>query len=192
MSLVTQFLFPMAGITELTAEIIRQNKSEWDEARAEKRNYLEKLEQASGEEIFKLMNLISFASMDEFIAEARLHAQQSFKICMFSAGVGFFIICVSVGFAIYFQIAGIEGLSASYLGAVVGLMTEGISALFFSLYSKTTNQVNRLYDRLLASQSAYAAVLSTSMLDDGPEKSTQIAALSDKLMSRQNSLDMST
>ncbi|MGI3167473.1 TRADD-N-associated membrane domain-containing protein [Pseudooceanicola sp. 200-1SW] len=81
------------------------------------------------------MNLISFANMDEFVAEARLHAQQSFKICMFSAASGFLIICVSVGFGIHFQINGIEKLSASYLGAAVGFITEGISAIFFSLYS---------------------------------------------------------
>ncbi len=184
--------FPMFDVVELTAEIIRQNKSERDQARAEKKSYLEKLEKASGEEIFKLMNLISFANMDEFIAEARLHAQQSFKICMLCAGVGFLIICVSIGFAIYFQIAGIDGLSASYLGAAVGLITEAISALFFTLYSKTTSQVNRLYDRLLASQSAYAAILSTSLFEDGPEKSAQIKALSDKLISRQDGLDKST
>ncbi|KZK87168.1 hypothetical protein PsAD13_00436 [Pseudovibrio sp. Ad13] len=182
-------LIPGLDIVELTAEIIGQNRREREEARTEKRQYLAKLEGASGEEIFKLMNLISFANMDEFIAEARLHAQQSFKICMLCAGVGFLIICVSIGFAIYFQIAEIKGLSAAYLGSAVGLITEAISALFFTLYTKTTNQVNRLYDRLQASQSAYAAMLSTTLLENSPEKHQQIMELSTKLMSRLDSLE---
>jgi hypothetical protein len=63
-------------IIRLTAEIIKISKEERAEARTEKKELLEKLENASGEDIFKLMNLISFANMDEFVAEARLHAQQ--------------------------------------------------------------------------------------------------------------------
>ncbi|MGH1467107.1 MAG: TRADD-N-associated membrane domain-containing protein [Cognatishimia sp.] len=181
----------IAGIdlTELTAEIIRQNRAERADARAEKKEYLQKLEQASGEDVFKLMNLISFASMDEFIAEARLHAQQSFRICMISASVGFLIICVSVGFGIYFQLAGIEGLSAAYLGSVVGLITEAISAIFFSLYSRTTNQVNRLYDRLLASQSAFSSILGTTLLEDQKVRAEHIAQLSSRLMDRSENLE---
>lgn len=176
-------------ITGITADIIRASKIEREEARAEKKTYLDKLEKASGEDAFRLMNLISFANMDEFVAEARLHAQQSFRMCMYCAGVGFILICTSIGFAIYFQIAGIDGLSAAYLGAAVGLVTEAISALFFTLYTKTTSQVNRFYDRLLASQSSYAAMLSVSLLDGGPEKNTQIIALSNKIVSRFDNLD---
>ncbi|MEM8656200.1 MAG: hypothetical protein AAGF36_15795 [Pseudomonadota bacterium] len=176
-------------ILSLTADIIKISKQEREEARTEKRDLLEKLENASGEDIFKLMNLISFANMDEFVAEARLHAQQSFKICMFSAIAGFIIICVSVGFGIYFQLYGVEGLSASYLGAAVGLITEGIAAIFFSLYSKTTAQVNHLHDRLLGSQSAYSAMLSASLLSDEKAREEQVISVSNKFMSRLDSLD---
>ncbi|WP_153768320.1 hypothetical protein [Labrenzia sp. CE80] len=179
-------------IISLTAEIIKISKKERAEARTEKKELLEKLENASGEDIFKLMNLISFANMDEFVAEARLHAQQSFKICLFSAIAGFILICVSVGFGIYFQLNGIPGLSASYLGAVVGLITEGISAIFFSLYSKTTTQVNHLHDRLLGSQSAYSAMLSTSLLSDEKVREEQIISVSNKFMSRLDGLDKAT
>ena len=109
---------PMSDILELTAEIIRQNREERKAARDDKKQLLVKLESASGEDVFKYMNLISFANMDEFVAESRLHAQQSFRICMFSALAGFVIICASVGFAIYFQIANISGnLSGSRSGA---------------------------------------------------------------------------
>jgi hypothetical protein len=135
------------------------------------------------------MNMISFANMDEFIAEARLHAQQSFKICLFAAIAGFLIICVSVAFAIYFQIAGVQGMTASYLGAAVGLITEAISAIFFNLYAKATAQVNRLHDRLLGSQSAYSAILSMSLISDPGEREKQTIELSNKMMSRVEILD---
>ncbi|KJZ23264.1 TRADD-N-associated membrane domain-containing protein [Tritonibacter mobilis] len=178
-------------VVSLTSELIKISKEERAEARTEKKDLLNKLENASGEDIFKLMNLISFANMDEFVAEARLHAQQSFKICMFSAIAGFIIICVSVGYGIYFQLNNIEGLSASYLGAVAGLVTEGISAIFFSLYSKTTTQVNHLHDRLLGSQSAYSALLSTSLLSGEKAREEQIISVSNKFMSRLDGLDKS-
>jgi hypothetical protein len=135
------------------------------------------------------MNLINFANMDEFVAEARLHAQQSFKICFFSAITGFFIICVSIGFGIYFQLARIEGMTASYLGATVSLVSEAISVIFFTLYAKTTTQVNRLHDRLLGSQSAYSAILSMSLISDAGERQKQIVELSNKMMSRLEGLD---
>ncbi|WP_413207593.1 TRADD-N-associated membrane domain-containing protein [Rhodospirillum sp. A1_3_36] len=179
----------MHDVFDLTAAIVSKSLEEKNKAAEEKKTLREKLETASGEEVFKIMNLISFSNMDEFTAEARLHAQQSFRICMFSAISGFLIICVSVGFAIYFQLAGIEGLSSAYLGAVVGLITEAISAIFFSLYSKTTRQVNRLHDRLLGSQSAYSAVLVTSMLVDASERNAQLISLSNKMMARLEGLD---
>ena len=91
-------------ITKLTSTIIQQNREQQAEARAEKAKILEKLSQASGEMLFKLMNQISLANMDEFTAQARLHAQQSFRMCTLAAGMGFLIIILSVGFALYCQL----------------------------------------------------------------------------------------
>ena len=189
MSLLS-IIFPGFGdIVEITGELIRQSREEQQEAKREKRSLLDKLEHASGEEIFKYMNLISFANMDEFVAQSRLHAQQSFKISLLSAIAGFFVILISIGFAIYFQIAGIEGMTASYLGSVVGLLTEAISAIFFALYARTTVQVNRLHDRLLGSQSAYSAIISTSLITDADARQNQIIELSNQIMARAKDLD---
>lgn len=176
-------------VAEIATEIIRNSIKEKEKAQDEKNELLEKLENASGEDLFKYMNLISFANMDEFTANSRLQAQQSFRMCLFCAISGFFIIIISICFAIYFQIAGIEGLSASYLGVFAGIITEFISTIFFVLYTRTTNQVNRLHDRLLGSQSAYSAILSASLIDDQAQRQAHIISMSEKMMSRLEALD---
>jgi hypothetical protein len=177
-------MFAIIDILDITAKIIAQTTEDKKVARKEKKTLIDKLEKVSGEDTFKYMNLISFANMDEFIADARLHAQQSFKMCMFSAIIGFTIICISVGFAFYFQIIGNANLTSSYLGAGAGLIIEAISAIFFALYSRTTSQVNRLHDHLLESQSMYAAILSSSLIPDAGERQRQIMGLSDRMMTR--------
>ena len=173
----------------LTAEIIKISREERQKAREDKKQLIEKLETAGGEDIFKYMNLIAFANMDEFVAEARINAQQSFKLCMASAVAGFLIICVSVGFGIWFQVQQIDGMSASYLGSVVGVVTELISAVFFGLYTRTTNQVNRMHDRLLGSQSGYSAVLSLTLITDADARRDQTIVLSNRMMDRLEVLD---
>lgn len=183
------FLLPSSVLIDVTAEIIKQSQEAQREAKNEKKALLKKLENASGENVFKYMNLIAFASMDEYVAQSRMHAQQSFKMSLFSALAGFILILIAIGFAIYSQIKGIESLSASYLGAVAGVIVEVISAVFFYLYAKTTSQVNRLYDRLLGSQSAYSAIISASTISDENLKCQQLIELSNKMMERSSTLD---
>jgi hypothetical protein len=185
------FVFPNASdLLDLTADIVRHNREERKKARDEKQTLLAKLGVCSGEEIFKYMNLISFASMDECVAEARLQAQQSFKMCLIASVGGFLMICISVAFALVLQLGEKKGLEASYLGAAAGLITEAISAIFFVLYARTTSQVNRLHDRILGSQTACCALLSMSLVSDVAGREKQIIDLSNRLIARTERLDM--
>jgi hypothetical protein len=181
--------FGLVDVLNLSAEIIRQSRIDQAEARDEKKTLMKKLENASPEDAFKYMNLISVANIDEFVAESRLNAQQSFKFCLIFAVVGFLVICASVGFAIYFQFAQIDGMTATYLGAGSGGLIEAVSAFFFTLYAKTTTQVNRLHDRLLGSQSAYASVLCASLISTHEARDRKIGEVADKLVQRFQSLD---
>jgi hypothetical protein len=177
------------GLIEITREIIKQNRVVRSEARKEKAELIVKMESAKGEELFKFMNLISFTHMDEFASETRLHAQQSFNVCLYAGVGGFIIIVVSIAYAIIAQSLGNTRMEPAYLGSSVGLISEAIAAIFFSLYGRASDQVNRLHDRLLGSQSMYAAVLATSLMQDAKTRESQLVELSSKIMERTTSLD---
>jgi hypothetical protein len=70
-----------------------------DDAQKEKKTYTDKLENAKGDEIFKYVLLMNSAALEEYVAQTRLQAQQSFVSSIGVAVAGFILLSIGIGLA---------------------------------------------------------------------------------------------
>jgi len=131
----------------------------------DKKTYEEKLENASGNDVYKYVLLINVSALEGYVAQARLQAQQSFNLSKIVAIAGFAIITVSIGLSVYLTSIGNQNLNAAYLAGVAGVLTEFTSGVFFFLYSKTLGQINLFHDKLVDMQKTDLTHLSTHRND---------------------------
>jgi hypothetical protein len=92
--------------------------SQAEAASKEKKNYADKLEKAEGDHIFKYLLLISVASLESYVAQTRLQAEQSFRWSKIVAVIGFVIIASGVAIAIYTSVRGTIRIEAAYLASL--------------------------------------------------------------------------
>lgn len=118
----------------------------------DKRTYVEKLESATGVNIYKYVLLINVSALEGYVAEARLQAQQSFNLSRMVALAGFAIIAVAIILSVYLTITGNQQLHSAYLAGIAGALTEFIAGVFLYLYSKTLSQINVFHDKLVDMQ----------------------------------------
>ncbi|RLD21531.1 MAG: hypothetical protein DRI69_03820 [Bacteroidetes bacterium] len=118
----------------------------------DKRTYEEKLESASGTDVYKYVLLINTSALEGYVAQARLQAQQSFNLSRVIAIVGFVIVVTAIVLSVFLTMTGNENLNAAYLAGIAGVLTEFISGVFFYLYSKTLGQINLFHDKLVDMQ----------------------------------------
>jgi hypothetical protein len=121
-------------------------------SKEEKTSYEKKLETAQGVDIYKYILLINNSALEVYIAQARLQAQQSFDLSRAIAIAGFIIVAVAICLSIYLTAFLKTNLNAAYLTGIAGVLTEFIAVIFFLLYSKTLDQVNRFHDKLVDMQ----------------------------------------
>ena len=57
-------------------------------------------------------------------------------------------------------------MEVAYLTAIAGVLTEFISGVFFYLYNRTLQQINRFHDKLVAMQQTSMAYLATGLVSD--------------------------
>lgn len=120
-----------------------------DEAKKRELTYAEKLEETkNGIDIFKYLLLIDTAALEGYVLQTKIQAEQSFRLSKYVAVIGFMIIATGIGYSIIGQ----NNLSAAYIAALAGVMTEFISGIFFYLYNKTLQQINIFHDKLSASR----------------------------------------
>jgi len=131
----------------------------------DKKTYEEKLEQAGGKDIYKYVLLINGSALDGFVAQARLQAKQSFDLSRIVALSGFVIIAAAIALSVRVTTAGNENLTAAYLAGIAGVITEFIAGVFFWLYSKTLDQINRFHDRLADMQKTALAHIAAAGAD---------------------------
>jgi len=130
-------------------EVTRQFITSAEENDKKKKTYEEKLENARGKDVYKYFLLINVSVLGSYTAQARVQAQQSFNLSRLVACVGFVIVAVAVVLGIYLTSHDNQSLSAAYLTGAAGVITEFISGIFFSLYSKTLGQINLFHDKLV-------------------------------------------
>jgi hypothetical protein len=121
-------------------------------SKEEKTSYERKLETAQGIDIYKYILLINNSALEVYIAQARLQAQQSFDLSRAIAITGFIIVAVAIVLSIILTAFLNKSLDAAYLTGIAGVLTEFIAGIFFLLYSKTLDQVNRFHDKLVDMQ----------------------------------------
>jgi hypothetical protein len=145
------------------------------ESSAEKKNYTDKLESATGEDIFKYLLLINVSALDSYVAQTRIQAQESFRWCKMIAVLGFILIASGIVFSIYSTYRGVIMLTPAYLASIAGILTEFTSGVFFYLYNRTIQQVNIFHDKILSSQQVSMAFMANSIIpDENKRTETQI------------------
>ncbi len=136
----------------MESHVTESLKSSAQRSYDDKRTYEEKLEKATGIDVFKYVLLINVSALEGYVAQSRLQAQQSFNLSRFISIAGFIIVAIAIGLSIYLTITGNQNLNAAYLAGIAGVLTEFISGVFFFLYSKTLTQINLFHDKLVDMQ----------------------------------------
>jgi len=170
----------VSGIVGGRSKILLENAKK---ASADKQTYTEKLERASGEDVFKYILLINVSALEGYVAQTRLQAEQSFRLSKWVAVIGFALIATGIGFGIYLNAKGDSNLEAAYLAATAGVLTEFISGVFFYLYNRTLQQINRFHDKLVAMQQLSMSYLSTSLVVDPSQRDAARIEISKSIIS---------
>jgi hypothetical protein len=131
-----------------------------------KLSYVEKLERASGIDVYKYVLLINVAALEGYVAQARLQAQHSFNLSRVIAIVGFAIVAIAIVISVVLTMNGNDNLNAAYLSAIAGIFTEFISGVFFYLYSKTLSQINLFHDKLVDMQKTALNHITNAKVND--------------------------
>jgi hypothetical protein len=148
-------------------------------ATEDKKTYTEKLEEAKGTKVYKYVLLINVSSLEAYVAQTRIQAEQSFKLSKLVAIVGFGLLSVGVILGIITAFLNIKsGLNAAYLSAIAGVLTEFISGVFFYLYNKTLQQINIFHDSLIEMQKLSMEYISKYTEEQTKETNKGVEALS--------------
>jgi hypothetical protein len=148
-----------------------------------KNSYMEKLEEAHGDDIFKYILLINTAALDSYIAQARLQAEQSFRLSRRMALAGFVLLAVGIALGIISTATGNLSLNAAYLATVGGALTQFISGVMLYMYNQTLRQLHQFHDKMVSSQHASMAFLGTTQLSMAQLADEKRAELSSLLLS---------
>lgn len=152
-------------------------------------NYTHKLEEAQGDDIFKYLLLLNTSALEEYIAQTRLQAEQSFRLSKIVAVLGFGLITVGIMLGIYSNFSGIGSLDVAYLASVAGIIIEFISGVFFYLYNRTLQQLNLFHDKMISSQHVAMSFMANSLVADETKRDEIKADLSKMLMSSAAKVD---
>jgi hypothetical protein len=147
-------------------EVTRQFIATVEKNDEKKKSYEDKLEKASGNDVYKYVLLINMSALGSYVAQARLQAQQSFNLSRIVACAGFVIVAVAVVMSVYLGSRGNQSLNPAYLTGIAGVLTEFISGVFFFLYSKTLGQINLFHDKLVEMEKTALSHLGGT--DSGP------------------------
>lgn len=153
-----------------------------EKASKEKRNYTEKLELASGDDIFKYILLIHLSALEGYISQTRIQAQQSFNLSRITAIIGFIMIATAISISIFTIYSGKGNLNASYISYVAGIFTEFIAGVFFYLYNKTLQQLNLFHNKLVNMQQTSMSFLVASMVSDDSKRDQAKVELANALI----------
>jgi len=153
-------------IVTITSSIVQFFVKQAEQASKEKKDYTAKLESAQGDEIFKYLLLINVASLEGYVAQTRIQAEQSFRWSKIVSVIGFIIIAVGVTIAIYTSAGGSIKIGAAYLASLSGVIIELVAGVFFFLYNRTLQQINLFHQRLADSQQLSISLIANSLIGD--------------------------
>ncbi|MCJ2563287.1 MAG: hypothetical protein LN417_04270 [Candidatus Thermoplasmatota archaeon] len=154
-----------------------------EDSEEERKSYVERLEDAEGDEVFKYILLINNSVCDLYVAQTRLQASESFRLCQIVSVVGFILLIVGIGVGIYTHLYTELSLDAALLTTGAGILTEFISGVFFRMYNKTLQQMSEFHDRLVSSQRIALGLLTNSTVTSETTRNESKIALSRMLVS---------
>ena len=153
-----------------------------EKATTDKKTYADKLETASGDDIFKYILLTNMSALDAYVAQTRIQAAQSFRLSQIVAMIGFVLLAAGIGLGMYMSLNGKSTMDAAYLSSVAGIVTEFISGVFFYLYNRTLQQINRFHDKMVAMQQLTMSYLGSSVVADSQKRDDARVSLSTALV----------
>jgi len=154
-----------------------------DEATQKTDDYAQKLESASGPDMFKYLLLINVAAIDKYVAQTRIQAQISFQLCKRVALWSFVLIAAGVALAIYSTMWGDRQLGAAELSALAGIITQFIAAVFFYLYNRTLQQFNLFGEKVSGAERVAISLLANAAIGDEGKRDASTAELIKALLS---------
>ena len=146
--------------------------------------YTTKLAESPQDDIFKYFLLVNLSAIETYVSEARLQAQSSFKLCKKVAYLSFLLIASGVLLGLWAWTNG-KDLTLAQLTGLAGILTQFISGVFFYLYNKTLEQVNRFSDKLSNTQELALCFVANSNIDDKAKRDDSTAALAKQLLTKQ-------
>jgi hypothetical protein len=127
-------------------------------AEDEKREYQEKLEQASPDNVFRYVYLINNASVEKYVQQSRDQAESAFGLSKKVAIGGFALMAAGIVIGLISQFTD-HALTTAYLAGIGGVLTEFIAGVFFWMYNRTLQQINLFYEGMMTQQhEALAAI----------------------------------
>jgi hypothetical protein len=168
---------------ELAKEFQQRLTRQSDEASEKTNDYAQKLETATGADLFKYFLLINVAAIEKYITQTRIQAELSFRLSKRVALWAFVLIAGGVALAIYsafFNKGG--GLTPAVVATLAGVFTQLISGVFFYLYNRTLQQFNLFGDKISAAQRLAMSLLVNGSIADSAKRDDSSAGLATALL----------
>jgi len=166
------------------AEFQKRLNRQSDEATAKTDDYSDKLEGATGLDLFKYFLLINVAAIEKYVAQTRIQAQISFRLCKWVAIWSFALMSAGVGLAVYSSVWGNKDFTPAKLAALSGVVTQFIAGVFFYLYNRTLQQFNLFGDKITLSQRVAIALLTNGAIKDDTKRDASSADLIKALLNQ--------
>jgi len=155
-------------------------------AASTREHYAEEMSKASSQDnIFKYFLLVNLAAAEAYASTARLQLQSSFKLCKKVAYLSFLLMAIGVVFGLGSLFARGASFDVAKFTGLAGILTQLISGIFFYLYNKSLEQVNRFSDKLSEMQELALSFVANSNIDDPAKRDDSTAALAKLLLNRQ-------
>lgn len=127
------------------------------------------LQDKIGEDFFTRLVQINFKYLDQYYFQTHQQANKSFALSVAASIVGLAIVVAAIGMMM------VGHKEPGYLTAVVGGLTQFISAVFFYLYNRTVLKMGEYHKKLVLTQNIGIALKITDLLPPEDKAQTQRA-----------------
>lgn len=170
----------LAG-NELTQQLHERAK---DAASKKQFSLVEMAKATTQDEIFKHFLLANMASIDSYVTTAKLQAQSSFALCRKVAYLSFALILAGVAIAFCELFFANPDFDVAKITGLAGILTQFIAGIFFYLYNRTLEQMNRFSDKLSETQELAVCFVANSKIKDDGKRDDSTAVLAKLLLGR--------
>jgi hypothetical protein len=154
------------GMTAYISPFMKLQGDIIETSRDKNQSLVETLIDMQGDKVFKQIFMITNTSLEGYIAQSRVQASGSFKAAIFAGLAGFSLIVYSVVHATQFSGGDVSSLDIDWISGVAGVITQFISTIFFYLYNKTLQQVNKFHHDLIKTQQLAVGILAAMQIQD--------------------------